>query len=292
MTRDERLLLVGAGVLAGFTAGEVVGAVLAGSLALLADAGHMLTDVLALAASALVSRIARAPARGHWTFGWARTEVLSAAANGITLLVIAALVTAEAIRRLLHPPGVAGSTLIVVAVIGLAVNAVVLVIIGRTERRSLNVAGAIAHVLTDGYAFAATIIAGAIVVGAGWRRADPVASLVVVALVLRAAVRLLRESGRVLLEAAPTEVDVELVRRHLLETEHVVDIHDLHVWTVTSGLPALSVHVVIAPECFTEGRAPRLLDELQSCLTGHFDVQHSTFQFESVGHLDHEAPTH
>jgi cobalt-zinc-cadmium efflux system protein len=156
----------------------------------------------------------------------------------------------------------------------------------------MNVRGAVQHVLTDAYAFAATIIAGVVVVTTGWRRADPVASLVVVLLLLRAAYGLLRESGRVLLDAAPSDVDLALVRRHLLESRYVVDLHDLHVWTVTSGLPAVSVHVVVADECFAQGRAGSVLDDLQSCLTGHFDVEHSTFQLEPAGHREHEDATH
>jgi cobalt-zinc-cadmium efflux system protein len=279
-------------LLAAYLTGELVAAVLAHSLALLADAGHMATDVLALAAAVLAARLARRPASGHWTFGLARAEVLSAAVNGITLLVVAAIVTVEAVRRLVHPADVHGPTVIVVAGIGLAVNLVAAAVLAGADRRSINVAGVVAHVLTDAYAFAATIVAGIVVVTVHWRRADPVASLVVVILLLRAARSLLTDSGRVLLEAAPSEVDVALVRAHLLGAPYVVDLHDLHVWTVTSGLPALSVHVVIAEDCFTTGRAPALLDELQACLSGHFDVGHSTFQLEPAGHSDHEVATH
>jgi cobalt-zinc-cadmium efflux system protein len=147
-------------------------------------------------------------------------------------------------------------------------------------------------VVTDAYGFAAAIVAGIVIVTSGWQRADPVASLVVVALLLHAARGLLSASGRVLLEAAPSELDIELVRRHLVDAPYVVDVHDLHVWTVTSGLPALSVHVVITDDCFTAGRAPALLDELQACLAGHFDVEHSTFQLEPAGHSDHEPAAH
>jgi cobalt-zinc-cadmium efflux system protein len=292
MKRDERLLLVGLALLSAFLIGELIAAVLAHSLALLADAGHMATDVLALVAAVVAARLARRPAVGHWTFGLARAEVLSAAFNGITLVVVAAIVTVEAIRRLIDPADVHGRTLVVVALIGLVVNLVVTAVLARADRRSINIAGVVAHVLTDAYAFAATIVAGIVVITTGWNRADPVASLLVVALLVRAARNLLTESGRVLLEAAPSEVDLEVVRRHVLEAPYVVDLHDLHVWTVTSGLPALSVHVVIAEDCFTTGRAPALLDELQACLAGHFDVEHSTFQLEPAGHSEHEAATH
>jgi cobalt-zinc-cadmium efflux system protein len=292
MKRDERLLLVSLGLLLAFLVGELVAALIAHSLTLLADAGHMATDVLALAAAVVAARLARRPAQGHWTFGLARAEVLSAAFNGITLVVVAAIVTVEAIRRLINPVAVTGRTLVVVAVVGLVVNLVVTAVLARADRRSINVAGVVAHVLTDAYAFAATIVAGIVIITTGWDRADPVASLLVVVLLLRAARSLIMASGRVLLEAAPSEVDIELVRRHLLDAPYVVDLHDLHVWTVTSGLPAISVHVVISEDCFSTGRAPALLDELQACLAGHFDVEHSTFQLEPAGHSDHEAATH
>jgi cobalt-zinc-cadmium efflux system protein len=292
MKRDERLMLVALGLLTAYLVGELIAAVLAHSLALLADAGHMATDVLALAAAVLAARLARRPAVGHWTFGLARAEVLSAAFNGITLVVVAVLIAVEAIRRLIHPVGVKGGTLVVVAAVGLAVNIVVAAVLARADQRSMNIKGVVAHVMTDAFAFAATIAAGLVVVITGWQRADPVASLLVVVLLIRAARGLLIESGRVLLEAAPSEVDLALVRSHLLDAPYVVELHDLHVWTVTSGLPALSVHVVISEECFTAGRAPALLDQLQACLSGHFDVEHSTFQLEAAGHSDHEAATH
>jgi cobalt-zinc-cadmium efflux system protein len=292
VTHVERPLLISLGLLAGLVVGEVIAAFAAHSLALIADAGHMVTDVLALAAAVLAARLAKRPAVGHWTFGLARAEVLSAAGNGITLLVVAGVVTFEAIHRLVHPADVGGVTVIVVATVGLGVNLVVTAVLHGADQASMNVRGAIAHVLTDAYAFAATIIAGIVVVTTGWQRADPVASLVVVLLLLRAAYRLLRESGRVLLEAAPSDVDLALVRRHLLESSYVVDCHDLHVWTVTSGLPALSVHVVVADECFAQGRAGTVLDDLQNCLAGHFDVEHSTFQLEPAGHREHEDATH
>jgi cobalt-zinc-cadmium efflux system protein len=289
---DERRLLVALALIVGFLIGEVTAAIIAHSVALLADAAHMVTDALALSAAVVAARLARRPAAGHWTFGLARAEILSAAANGITLLVVAALITFEAIRRLIHPADVAGLTMIVVGSVGLLVNVGAAGVLHRTERYSLNVQGAIAHVVTDAYGFVAAVVAGAVVLGTGWDRADPVASLVVVVLLLLAAFRLLRDSGRVLLEAAPSTLDLALVRRHLVGASYVVDVHDLHVWTVTSGLPALSVHVVIADECFTTGRAPQVLDELQACLAGHFDVEHSTFQLEPAGHSDHEFDHH
>jgi cobalt-zinc-cadmium efflux system protein len=162
----------------------------------------------------------------------------------------------------------------------------------RADRHSLNIAGAFAHVMTDAVAFAATIVAGVVVLATGARRADAVAALLVVGLMARAAWSLLRESGKVLLEAAPEHVDLRELRTHLLETAHVVDVHDLHVWTSGSSLPSVSVHVVVDDECFADGRSPQLLDALQECLVGHFDVEHSTFQIEPRTHAEHEVGTH
>jgi cobalt-zinc-cadmium efflux system protein len=292
--RDVRLLSAAGVALLLFMAAEVAVAITASSLALLADAGHMLTDVLALVMAVAAARLAQRPARGVLTFGFARLEVLSAAVNGITLLVVAAVVTVEAIRRLIDPADVAGGPMAITAAAGLGVNVIATMLLSRADRRSLNVAGAFAHVVTDAAAFAATGVAGLIVLGTGWHRADPVASLVVVVLMLVASIKLLRRSGVVLLEAAPEHVDLAVLREHLLETGEgeVLDVHDLHAWTVGSGLPAVSAHVVVADRCFEDGLAARLLDELQNCLAGHFDVEHSTFQFELAGHTEHEPGTH
>jgi cobalt-zinc-cadmium efflux system protein len=289
---DVRLLVVAFSLITAFMVGEVVVAIASSSLALLADAGHMLTDALALLLAVIAARLARRPAAGVWTFGLGRAEVLSAAVNGITLLVVGAVIFAEAIRRLIDPPDVAGWPVVVTAAAGLAVNLVVTFVLSRADRRSINIAGAMAHIVTDAYAFAATIVAGVLVITLDWHRADPVASLVVVVLMVRAAWPLLRRSGAVLLEAAPEHVDLNDLRRHLLETGYVEDVHDLHAWTVGSGLPAVSVHVVVSDECFAQGRSPQLLDELQQCLVGHFDVEHSTFQLEPAGHAEHELGTH
>jgi cobalt-zinc-cadmium efflux system protein len=165
-------------------------------------------------------------------------------------------------------------------------------VLARADRTSLNVQGAFRHVLTDLYGFIGTLIAGVIIVVTGWTQADAIASLLVVALMLKAAWELLRDSGRVLLEAAPPGLNLEDVRAHLLATEHVHNVHDLHVWTVTSGLPTLSAHIVVDDSCFHDGHAPQLLDALQACLTGHFDVEHSTFQLEATAHAGHETGTH
>lgn len=289
---DLRYLAVALALIGAFLVVELVAGLLAGSLALLADAGHMLTDAGALAASIWAIRLAARPATDRHSYGLDRAEILSAAVNGVTLLVVSALVAAESVRRLVHPPPVAGAALLVVAGAGLAVNAAAAAALARADRAALNVQGAFVHVLTDAYAFAATLLAGLLIVTTGYRRADPLASLVVVALMLRAAWGLLRASGRILLEAVPEGVDLAEVRAHLLQVEHVRAVHDLHAWVVTSDLPALSAHLVIDDDCFLDGHAPQLLDQVQSCLTGHFDVEHSTLQFEPAGHSGHELGAH
>ncbi|HET6876384.1 MAG TPA: cation diffusion facilitator family transporter [Jatrophihabitans sp.] len=289
---DERYLTAALGLLAAFLITEVVVAFASGSLALLSDAGHMLSDVGALAGSLWAIRLAARPPRDKWTFGWKRAEILSAAGNGITLVVVSGVVTVEAIRRLVTPPSVEGLPVIVVAGVGVGVNLAVTFVLARADRSSLNVRGAFAHILTDLYGFVGTIVAGVVILATGWTRADAIASLLVVGLMLHAAWGLLRDSGRILLEAAPEEIDLADIRSHLLAVDHIRDVHDLHVWTVTSNLPALSAHVVIDDECFTDGHAPQLLDQVQHCLAGHFDVEHSTFQLEPAGHTEHEPTGH
>jgi len=289
---DRRYLVVALALLGMFMVGEVVVAVVSGSLALLSDAGHMLSDVGAIGASLWAMRLAARPAAGAWTFGWKRAEILSAAGNGIILVVVSGIVGFEAIRRLIDPPPVAGGPVLVVALVGVIVNIAAAWVLAKANRSSLNVEGAYQHILTDLYGFIGTVIAAVIILTTGYARADAIASLVVVALMLKAARGLLRDSGRILLEAAPEGVDLEDVRQHLVGTDRVLDVHDLHVWTVTSNLPTLSAHVVIDDACFNDGHAPKLLDELQACLGGHFDVEHSTFQLEPASHAGHEQPTH
>jgi cobalt-zinc-cadmium efflux system protein len=289
---DKRYLLIALTLLTTFFAVEVVVAFVAHSLALLSDAGHMLSDIGALGASLWAIRLASRPASGAWTWGWKRAEILSALGNGISLLVISALVFVEAIQRLIHPNSVTGGAVLVVAIIGVIINLIAAGTLAKANRTSLNVEGAYKHILTDVYGFIGTIVAAVIILSTGWDRADAVASLLVVALMLHAAWGLLRDSGRVLFEAAPEGIDLGDIREHLLATPHVLDIHDLHVWTVTSNLPALSAHVVLDDTCFHDGHAPQLLDQLQECLVGHFDVEHSTFQFEPRSHERHEMGAH
>lgn len=289
---DRRYLWIALLLLTAFLVGEVVVALVSGSLALLSDAAHMLTDVGAIGAALWAMHLAAQPARGPWTFGWKRAEILSAAGNGITLLVLGAILGFEAIRRLISPPEVAGGLVLVVALVGMVVNIAAAAMMARANRTSLNVEGAYQHVLTDLYGFVGTAVAALVILLTGWMRADAVASLVVVALMVRAGWSLVRDSGTVLMEGAPAGVDLVEVEQHLLEPAHVVAVHDLHVWTVTSSLPALSAHVVVEDECFSDGHSAQILDQLQACIAGHFDVEHSTFQLEPAGHAAHESDAH
>jgi cobalt-zinc-cadmium efflux system protein len=289
---DRRYLTIALALIVGFMVFEVVIAFVAQSLALLSDAGHMLTDAGAIGASLAAARVASRPPTERHTFGLLRAEILSAAGNGITLLLVSVLVTFEAVRRLIHPADVEGGVVVAVAMVGIAVNVAATIALSRANRQSLNVEGAFQHVVTDLYAFAGTVVAGIVIVVTGYRRADPLASLIVVVLMVRAAVALLRPALRILIEATPDDMELAEVRRHILELDEVVSVHDLHAWTLTSGTHVLSAHVVVSDDCIAAGHSARVLDHLQDCLAGHFDVEHSTFQLEPAGHAAHEPGMH
>ncbi len=242
---DRRMLAIALGLFLVFTILEVVAGLVADSLALLADAGHMATDAGALALALFAAWAATRPARGRWTFGFARAEILAAQVNGIALLLVAGWITFEAVRRLIDPLDVDARIVVPVAIAGIVLNVVVLMLLSRAERRSLNVRGAYLHVATDAAAFAGTAIAGVLILATGWNRFDPIASLGVAALALVAAFSLLRESGRIFLEGAPESAPPAEVGAAIVAHEGVVETHDLHVWTVTSGFPALSAHVLV-----------------------------------------------
>lgn len=288
---DRRLLGAALALLVVFMLGEIVASLITGSLALLSDAGHMLSDVAAIAIALWTMRLVARPARGAWTWGWKRAEILSAAVNGVTMLVVAGIIGVEAVRRLIDAPEVAGGPVLAVALVGVAVNIVVAWLVARANRSSLNIEGAYQHIITDLYGFIGTIVAGVVIILTGWTRADAIASLLVCLLMLHASWGLLRDSGRILLEVAPAGIDLDEVTRHLLELDHVEAVHDLHVWSVSTDLPALSAHLVVDHSCFLDGHAPQLLDQVQSCLAGHFDLEHSTFQLESPDHSTHEHTT-
>jgi len=271
---------------------EVIAAFVGNSLALLSDAGHMLADVGAIAGSLVAIRMAARPVSDSHTYGLKRAEILAAAANGITLLLVSALITFEAIQRLIHPTFVHGGLLIVVAGVGIVVNLTATMTLSKANRNSLNMEAAYRHVLTDLYGFIGTVIAGIIILTTGFSRADSIASLVVVALMVKASVGLLRPALRILLEGTPEGIDLDEVREHILELPEVASVHDLHAWTLTSSLPILTAHVVVTDECIQQGEVGRVLDHLQGCLAGHFDVEHSTLQLEAIGHIDHETGGH
>ena len=289
---DSRWLWLALGLLSTYLVVEVVVALVARSLALLSDAGHLLTDVGSLAVALWAIRLAARPARGAMTYGWKRAEILSAAGNAATLLVVGMIVLVEAIRRMVHPPHVNAVPVLVTALAGIAVNIVVAWTVARADRSSLNVEGAYQHILTDLYGFLATTVAAVVIIVTGWQRADAVASIVLVVLMVRSGLSLARQSSRILLEAAPPGVRVSDIREHLLRVDHVRDVHDLHVWTVTSDDHALSAHVVVDEGCFADSHAPQLLDALQACLHEHFDIGHSSLQLEPPAHAAHETAIH
>jgi cobalt-zinc-cadmium efflux system protein len=290
---SERRLQIALGLILGFVAIEVVAALVAHSLALLADAGHMLTDAAALATALWAIHLAARPTTGTWSFGLKRAEILSAAVNGVTLVAVAGIVTVEAVRRLVHPRAVGGAAVLAVALVGVLVNVLASWVLSHGNRSSLNIEGAYQHILTDAAGFIATAIAGLVILTTGFRRADAIASLLVVGLMVRAAWTLLRASGRVLLEGTPEGIDLDHVRLCLLAADsHVVDVHDLHAWVLTSDHPAMSAHVVLDDSCFSDGHAPRVLDALQDAMRADFDMDHSTLQLEMAQHSTHEVGAH
>ena len=277
---DPRYLLGALALIIVFMVVEVVVGLLASSLALISDAGHMLTDAAALALALVASRLAARPARGNLTFGWRRVEILAAQANGVTLLILAAWFVVEAVLRLIDPPDVSGAPVLVTALVGIVVNVAATWLVARAGRESLNVEGAFQHVLTDLYAFIATAIAGLVVLTSGWVRADAVAALVVAALMALGGVRLMRDSWRVFLEAAPKGIDVAAIDAFLHACPGVVEVHDLHVWEVTSGFPALSAHVLVDADHDCHERRLHICDQLAA----DFGIEHTTLQ------LDHPEP--
>jgi len=256
--------------------GEVVAGVLAHSLALLSDSAHMLTDAGALALSLVVLRLAARPAGGNRTFGLRRSEILSAQANGAALLVLAGLIVYGAIRRLVSPPDAKGGAILVVALIGIGVNLLATWLLSGANRQSLNIEGSFQHVLNDLYAFIATAAAGGVILATGWVRADPVAALFVAALMLLASWRLLRGSGRVLLDIAPEGLPVTEIGTAMAAHPGVVEVHDLHVWEVTTEFPTLSAHVLVEPGADCHG----IRRELESLLRDRFGLEHTTLQVE------------
>jgi cobalt-zinc-cadmium efflux system protein len=273
---DRRPLAIALALIVAFLVAEVAAAVVAGSLALLADAGHMLTDAGALGFALFAATLAARPAQGRWTFGYKRLEILAAQANGVTLFIVAMLIVFGAVRRLIAPEEVRGGIVLAVALAGIGVNVAATAVLSRASRESLNVRGAFLHVATDLVAFAGTALAGGLILLTGWNRLDPIASLGVAALMLWASWGLLHESASIFLERSPTGIDPEVVGRALVSEPDVVEVHDLHVWTVTSGFPALAAHVLVAPE--SDCHAIRR--NLERMLRERFGLEHTTLQVE------------
>ena len=276
---DSRKLALVLALITTFMCVEVVVGIAADSLALLSDAAHMLTDAGALVLSLVAIRLARRPAAGALTFGLKRSEILAAAINGSTLLVLGLLIVYEGVRRVLDPPAVEGAPVLIVAVVGIAVNLAATSILARANRQSLNVEGAFQHILTDLAAFVATAIAGATILLTGFREADGIAALLVAALMLRAAYGLLRDSGRIFLEAAPRGLDPDAIGMRMAGEKGVKEVHDLHIWEVTSGFPALSAHILVGRDrdCHDARR------ELERILHDEFHIEHTTLQVDHDG---------
>jgi cobalt-zinc-cadmium efflux system protein len=270
---------------------EVVGALVSGSFALLADAGHMLTDAAGVALALLAAGLAGRPATATRTFGWQRAEILAALANGLGVAVVGVLVLIEGARRIAAPAELEAEVMLVVAVVGLIANAVSLALLQTGQSRSLNVRGAYLEVLGDLFGSVAVIVAAVVVLTTGFRAADGIASVLIGLLIVPRAVVLLRTVALVLLEATPDGVDLAAVRAHICGLPGVLGVHDLHAWTITSGVPVLSAHVVVGDDVL-DGGTGRVLDSLHACLSSHFDVAHCTFQIEPTAHAAHEGRTH
>lgn len=268
---------------------QIAGGALADSLALVADAAHMATDALGLGMALLAIHFASRPPSDRRTFGLARAEILAALANCLLLLGVGGYVLYEAVQRFVTPADTEGGLALVFGAIGLVANLVSLTLLMRGQKESLNVRGAFLEVAADALGSVAVILSALVIVTTGWTAADPIASLLIALMIVPRSVKLLRETLDVLLEAAPEGVDMTQVRAHILATPGVEDVHDLHAWTITSGMPVLSAHVVVSSDTLNALGHEKMLHELQGCLGDHFDVEHCTFQLEPVGHAEHEA---
>lgn len=287
-------LAVAFGVTATILLAQAVGALLTGSLALLVDTAHMLTDAAGLAIALVAATLAARPPTARRTWGFRRAEVLAALAQSAVLLAVGVYVLVEGVQRLFDPPDVPARELVVFGVIGLVGNLVSLAVLAGGRSSNLNLRAAFLEVLNDALGSVGVIVAAVVIATTGWQQADAVAGLLIGALIVPRAVTILREATSVLLETTPPGLDLDDVRRHLLGVDHVIDVHDLHASLIATGLPVLSAHVVVDAPCFTSGHVPHILDTLQECVATHFDVavEHSTFQIEPAAHAAHESPGH
>mgnify|MGYP003396913418 FL=1 len=289
---SRRLLAISLGITATVMIVQVVGAIFTGSLALLADAAHMFTDASALVIALIASAVAARPADERRTYGYQRAEVFGALLNAVILIALALWVGVEGVQRLLDPAGteVAGLPMMIVAIVGLVANGISMWLLSVAQRENINARGAYLEVMGDLIGSVAVIVAAVIIVTTGWMPADAIASLAVAVMIIPRAISLLREVFSVLSESAPKGTQVTAIREHILSRTGVVDVHDVHVWQLTRGAPVFSAHVVVEPAVLADGSSARLLAQLQTCLSEHFDVAHSTFQLEPAGHA--EASSH
>ena len=273
---------------------EIVGAILTGSLALVVDAGHLVTDAGGLGIALVAARLATRPASGRRSWGYARAEVLAATAQAAVLLAVGLYVLVEAVQRLIDPPALAADGLLLFGIIGLVGNVAAIAVLAGGREANLNLRAAFLEVVNDALGSLGVIVAAIVIRTTGWTRADAVAAIVIGVLIVPRAIRLLRRTVDVLMENAPAELDLEQVRHHLLGIEHVREVHDLHATQIATGLPVLTAHVTVDATCFRDGHAPDILDELQACVAGHFPVsiEHSTFQLEPAAHRAHEQTPH
>ncbi|MEV4924579.1 cation diffusion facilitator family transporter [Streptomyces roseoverticillatus] len=268
---------------------EVVGSALTGSLALLADAGHMATDAVGVGMALVAIHFANRPSSGRRTYGYARAEILAALLNCLLLLGVGGFILYEAVKRLMNPTEVPGGMTVVFGLVGVVANLISLALLMRGQKESLNVRGAFLEVLSDALGSFAVVVSAVVIMLTGWTQADPVASLLIGLMIVPRTLKLLREALDVLLEAAPKDVDMDAIRSHIMALPGVQDLHDLHVWTITSGMPVLSAHVVVDHLALDSVGHEKMLHDLQGCLGEHFDVEHCTFQLEPGGHAEHEA---
>ncbi|QDO88095.1 cation transporter [Ornithinimicrobium ciconiae] len=291
---NRRRLAIAFAITSSILVTQIIGAAVTGSLALLVDAGHMLTDagglLMALVAASLMLR----PATPTRTWGYLRTEVLAAAAQAAVLLAVGIYALIEGARRLSDPPEVGHAGLLIFGIIGLAANVAALLVLAGGRNANLNLRAAFLEVLNDALGSVAVIVSAIVIATTGWTRADAVAGMLIAVLIIPRSLVLLRQTTRILLESTPAGLDLEDVRQHLLEVPHVQGVHDLHASQIATGVPVLTAHVVVDDECFLDGHAPQILDALQACVAQHFSItiDHATFQLEPPGHADHEGDTH
>ncbi|KAA0973082.1 cation diffusion facilitator family transporter [Paeniglutamicibacter gangotriensis] len=273
---------------------EVIGALLTGSLALLVDAAHMLTDAGGLLMALVAASLTMRPTTSERTWGYLRAEVLAAGAQAAVLLAVGVYVLIEGIQRLVSPPEVSSSGLLLFGIIGLLGNIASMLVLSAGRGANLNMRAAFLEVVNDALGSVAVIVSAIVIAMTGWERADALAGMLISVLIVPRTLKILREAGSILLETAPKGLDLQDVRAHILALPHILGVHDLHASRISSGLPVLSAHVVIEDSCFADGHAPQMLDELQKCVAEHFElsVEHSTFQLETASHADHESGTH